>query len=877
MSEPAVPTRPRVAIANRADGGIWYWLGKLYGFAALVGLVLGSLACAILYSYFSLRTPPMRDLRQYSHVVPSVSRMYAADGTLLGEFAREWREFVPYDQIPDRMVNAFLAVEDHDYFNHGGIYFKGIARAAWRNITAGDFAQGGSTITQQVAKQFLGAEKSLSRKAKEAIMARRLEATYSKKAILAVYLNQIYLGDGAWGVAAAARRYFQKDLDQLTLAECALIAGLAKAPTAYSPIHRQQVAIARRNIVLDKMATYGLATPEEVAAAKQEPIKLDLYRDIFPDRMPYYAEQVRRDITERYGNDTLFDQGLRIETAAEPTWEAAAYENADFGARHQDKRQGWRGPEWRIDMTQKSTDKSKSPRDLFVERQAQLYGDGPLVPGKRYLALVDKVTESGADVLIGEKRYKLPLSNMSWAAKWQKGNADNDQTIENAREALKAGYVVWVTRDVHSVGKFRDYSMPDKINPSWIVHDDQHEWDAAHTDVVKLEQVPHPQTSIFTADHHDGYVVAMVGGFDYDRSVFNRTVQACRQPGSTYKPLYYAKGLDEGYGFDTILNDIPVEITDTETGETWTPTNLGGSDPNQTSVTLEYALVFSKNVPSVDLFHRMRRDGCDAPGVQCGDGHKPMSLPGDKAMEQWVRGLGMTTPLSVDDALALGASCSKQDEMARAFTVFARLGQWWPRAEGHERDWVYVRRIVDRSGNTIEDNTVPEDPQLDAGDRIDRVAVVAGLQPRQAISSRTAFLMQRLLGEEVTFGFANILRATGLNAAGKTGTSSATHDNWFIAFTSRFTTLVWMGDDKKERALGKSDAAYMTVVPLWSRYMYEAARGYPNPAIPWETPKGQNPNDRGDHSKGKKNDGPMDLIWKPAPKKDPDAANRPPV
>jgi penicillin-binding protein 1A len=865
---PEVAVRQRVEVANRADGGIWYWLGKLYGFTALVAVVLGSLACTLLYSYFSLRTPPMKDLRTYTNVVPSVSRIYAADGTLLGEFAREWREFVPYEQIPQRMVDAFLAVEDHDYFNHGGIYFKGIARAAWRNVTAGDFAQGGSTITQQVAKQFLGAEKSLSRKAKEAIMARRLEATYSKKAILAVYLNQIYLGDGAWGVAAAARRYFQKDLDQLTLAECALIAGLAKAPTLYSPIHRQKLAIDRRNIVLDKMAQYGLATADEVAAAKAEPIKLDLYRDIFPDRMPYYAEHVRRYITDHYGNDTLFDKGLKVETAAEPAWEAAAYDNTDFGARHQDKRQGWRGPEWRLDGAARAT---------FLERQKQLYGDGPLVPNKRYLALVDKVTETGAELLVGTRRVKLPLANMSWAAKWQKGNADNDLTIENAREALKPGFVVWVARDIHTVGKFRDWNMPDKINPTWIVHDDQHEWDAAHPDVVKLEQVPHPQTSIFTADHQNGYVVAMVGGYDYDRSVFNRAVQACRQPGSTYKPLYYAKGIDEGYGFDTILNDIPVEITDPDTGETWTPVNLGGNDPTQASVTLEYALVFSKNVPSVDLFHRMRRNGCEAAGVQCGDGHKPGSLPGDKAMEQWLRGLGMSTPLSVDDALALGASCSKEDEMARAFTLFARLGQWWPRAAGHEKDWVYVRRIVDRAGNVLEDNTVAEDPELSAGDRVDRVAALAGIEPPRAVAPRTAYLMQRLLGEEVQFGFANILRATNLNAAGKTGTSSATHDNWFIAFTSRFTTLVWMGDDKKERALGKSDAAYMTVVPLWSRYMYEAARGYPNPQIPWFTPKGQKPEDRGDHSKGKKADSPMDLIWKAPPKKDPDAANRPPV
>ena len=678
--------RARVAIDNPADGGIAYWIGKLYGFAALVVLATIALASCILYSYFSIRTPPLRDLRTYPHAVPSVSRIYAADGTLLGEFAKEWREFVAYDEIPPQLVDAFLAVEDHDFFHHGGIYFKGIARAVWANITAGDFAQGGSTITQQVAKQFLGAEKSLSRKAKEAIMARRLEATYSKQAILAVYLNQIYLGDGAWGVRAAARRYFQKNLDELTLAECALIAGLAKAPTAYSPVHDKEHARERRNLVLDRMAQYGFAKQADVDAAKQEQIQLNLYRDIFPDRMPYYAEHVRRYITEHYGNDALFTQGLRIETAAEPTWEAAAYENADFGARHQDKRQGWRGPEWRLDGKARAT---------FIERQKQLYGPGPLAPGKRYLAVVDKVDSEHAEVIVGDRRLTLPLRNMTWAAKWVPGNADNDQTIESATAALKPGYAIWVTREIRSVARYRDWTLADGINPTWRPHEDQHSWDEAHPDVVELEQVPHPQTTIFTADHHSGYVVAMVGGSDYDRSEFNRAVQACRQPGSTYKPIYYALGLDQGYGFDTVLEDRPIDRWSTRRpARSGSRPNLGDTLDN--AVTLEYALVFSKNIPSIDLFKRL----------------------GAKNVESWARRLGFTTKIFADDALALGASCSKLDEMARAFTVFARLGEWFPHA--HEKDWVYVRRILDRNGATIEDNTLPEDPELVASDRLDR-------------------------------------------------------------------------------------------------------------------------------------------------------------
>jgi penicillin-binding protein 1A len=830
-----------VTIANRRDGGLGFWLVRLYGFAALVVLAGVAFAGLAVYSYFSRNAPPVPDLRSYARVVPAVSRMYAADGTKLGEFAREWREIVPFERMPRRLVDAFLAVEDHDFYHHGGLYWKGIARAIWANITAGDFAQGGSTITQQVAKQFLGGEKSLARKGKEAIMARRLEARYSKNAILAVYMNHIYLGAGAWGVAAAARRYFQKDLAQLTLAECALIAGLAKAPTAFSPIRSMKLATERRNVVLDKLAMYRLEPPIVIEAAKREPIKLDLYRDVFPDRMPYYAEHVRRYISERYGADAIGAQGLQIETAGEPTWEASAYDNTDFGARHQDKREGWRGPEWRLDG---------AARALFLGRQRALYGAAPLVPGKRYLALVDKVDGEHAEVLIGDRRLQLPLRGMKWASKWQPGNAENDAEIDSATAALKPGYVVWVSREVRTLARYRDWNLGDGKNPTWLGRDDQAEWDAAHPEVVKLEQVPHPQTAIFTADHHTGYVVAMVGGSDYDRSEFNRAVQACRQPGSTYKPIYYSLGLDQGFGFDTVLDDVKVDIVDPTTGETWTPTNLEGTMDGD--VTLEYALVFSKNIPSVDLFRRL----------------------GARNVEAWARRLGFTTKIFPDDALALGASCSRLDEMARAFTVFARLGTWWPRP-GNEKTWVYARRILDRGGNTIEDNTVAEDPRLAAADRFDRAAALSGVQAPQAIPTRTAFLMTKLLAHEVEYGFANVLRATQVNAAGKTGTSSATFDNMFIAFTSRFTTLVWMGDDKRARALGKSDAAYMTVVPLWARYMFEAARSYPNPSIPWLVPPGLKSEDRGDHSKG--THGPqMELIFRPPPKKT-DADSRPPV
>jgi penicillin-binding protein 1A len=414
--------------------------------------------------------------------------------------------------------------------------------------------------------------------------------------------------------------------------------------------------------------------------------------------------------------------------------------------------------------------------------------------------------------------------------------------IDNARRALRAGDVVWVSRETAVTGKYRDWFLQDGVNPRWVYvrdhgRDDQEqdqERDQGRRDDdgdvrLVLEQVPHPQGAIFTADHRTGYVEAMIGGHDFDRSEYNRTVQACRQPGSTYKPIYYSTALDVGYGYDTILNDKPRAEIDPITGEIWYPTNLGGTVDNE--VTLEYSLVFSKNIPSVALF----------------------KMVGAKEVEAWARRLGFTSEIIADQALALGASCTYLDQLTRAFAIFARNGRWV--------DWVYVRRILDRDGHVLEDNTVAVDPGLRAGDRLDRLHATAGVTPKQVISARTAYLTSKLLSQTIRHGFATVVRQTGLDAAGKTGTSSATMDTSFVGYTARWITSVWLGDDMRVRPLGRDDAAYMTVVPMWARYMYETTQGHPNQEIPWEVPDGVDPKDRGDHSRGE-HGSPMPLIYR---------------
>jgi penicillin-binding protein 1A len=805
----------RARVANPADGGFLYWLVKLYLFAAATVLALVALAGVVVYGYFARTTPPAPDLNRYATLAPAVTRVYAGDGSLLGEFAEEWREVVPYERLPKPLIQAFIAAEDHDFFEHGGIYFKGILRAVWRDLTAGEFAQGGSTITQQVAKQLLlGSEKTLARKAREAIVARRLEARYPKEAILSVYINHIFLGSGAFGAQAAARRYFSKNVWDLDVGEMALIAGLARSPSRDSPLVSLENGVKRRDEILDRMARYGFLSEAEAGGWKSRPLALHPYRDVFLTTEPYFAEQVRRQLVAKYGQDGLMKRGLTVETTVLPVTDGIAYENVDFSTRKQDKRQGWRGPEAHLEGAAQKT---------FLERQQRLYGDEVIAPGERQLALVEEAGGAGARVRVGAHRYELPLRNLDWAARWSKSDATNDQKIASAAAALRPGDVVWVRRPEDHVRKFSDWTYDEKFNAYWVPpHDDK----PRAAPEVALDQIPRVQGAIFTMDHDTGYVVALVGGQDYARSEFNRAVQACRQPGSTYKPIYYSTALDQGYSFDAMLSDIPKAEVDPLTGEVWVPVNLHGT--MDFTVSLEYALVFSKNVPSVDIFSKI----------------------GAKEVEKWARRLGFTSPIAADKALALGASCVYVPELARAFAIFARNGRWI--------DPVYIRRVVDRDGEVLLDNTVAHDAMLAPADRLDRLVATAGDEPRQAIPARAAFLTSKLLRSVVTDGFSGALRQIEIPSAGKTGTSSATMDLWFVAFTSKWLTTTWLGDDLRERPLGKDDAAWMMAVPVWARYMAEASAGQTLREIPWEVPPGVKKDDRGG-TKGKSADGPMPL------------------
>jgi penicillin-binding protein 1A len=741
----------------------------------------------------------------------------------MAELSTERREIVPLDHVPQSLVDAFLSTEDRRFFSHGGFDLRGTARAFLANLHAGGVRQGGSTITQQVAKAFLSSERTWSRKIKELIFARRLEARYSKREILSLYLNHIFLGSGAYGVEAAARRYFDKDVAELDVGQQALIAGLAQAPSRYSPFVDEEAAEKRRAEVLDNMVENGALTRAAAEQWKRAPLHVQPRRDYFHDVSPYFSEQVRRELIKRLGQKAFYEGGYRVETTDLPYLDALAMDTIDHSTRKLDKRQGWRGPEARLDDAR---------ADEFKKRALQLYGKGPLVEGKLYLGLVEKVNERGAVVRVGGKLYALPLENMVWAAPYSASDSTNDHTITSPTEALRRHDVVWVKWAFHStIPRFSDFTYNEEGEATWVPEQLTPK-KPPKVQELALEQTARVQGSIYTLDHQSGYVLSMVGGDDFDRSEFNRVTQACRQPGSAFKPIYYSLALDRGYDYQTVWNDKLKAEVDPTTGELWIPQNVDGS--YNASVTLERALVWSKNPPSVEIFH----------------------ILGAKDIERWAHRLGITTPLVTNpkcekefcSSLALGASCTHMDEMTRAFAVFAR--------NGRPQEPVMVRRVIDRRGHVVVDNTAWDDPWVDGDERLDRAALTMGTEPKPVIDPRTAYLTSKLLREVVTTGHSAPIRATKIISAGKTGTSSRTSDVWFYGYTSRWMATAWLGDDHYERQLGYKDASFMLSVPMWARFMYAAAGDQPLEEIPWERPP---------HVKASDTGGPLKKDYPPPP------------
>lgn len=541
---------------------IWYaFLGFFsLGFLALIAGIVGIIG---LFSYYGHGLPDHRTLKTYDP--PIVTRIYAADGRVTAEFAQEKRVFVPIDKIPALVKNAFIATEDQNFYEHTGVDYIAIARAMLRNVknaAQGRRPEGASTITQQVAKNFLLTnEVSYSRKIKEAILANRMEKAMEKDRILELYLNEIYLGQRAYGVAAAALQYFGKALNELTIAEVAYLAALPKAPNNYHPIRKYDAAIARRNWVIDRMAEEGYIELAQADMAKIAPLITSAFDESRSVEAPYFAEEVRRELAERYGEESLYGGGLVVRSTLDARLQKIAQDSLREGLEAYDRRHGYRGPFMEFETL-----------DDWRARLAEI--TRPLeMPDDWSLGVVLSSNESQAEIGFSDAKIPngiIPLEEVKWARTYLNQGYARGPEITAASQVLKTGHIVMVKR-----------IKPDE-------------------NTYALKQIPDVQGALIAMDPHTGRVLAMQGGwkYKYGHSEFNRATQAKRQPGSAFKPFVYLAALENGFTPATLVLDAPFVIED-RPGHFWSPTNYSNEYYGPTPIRV--GVEKSKNLMTVRL------------------------------------------------------------------------------------------------------------------------------------------------------------------------------------------------------------------------------------------------------------------------------------
>ena len=683
--------------------------------------------------------PQIGSLQDYEP--PIVTTVYAADNTPIAEFYVERRIVVPLERIPQKLIEAFVSAEDSRFFEHEGIDFLGILRALWKNIKAGGIVQGGSTITQQVTKSLLlSPERSFSRKLKEAILAYRIEKHLSKQEILFLYLNQIYLGHGAYGVQAAAQNYFGKNVEELNLAECATLAGLPQAPSRYSPYSHPERAKERQVYVLNRMVADGYITTNEAAEALAYELKVKEREDWDIGSVPYFSEHIRRYLEEKYGEETLYREGLKVYTTIDVAFQKTAQKALEKGLYELDKRQGYRGPLKHLAPEEIET----FFKDLQESGEERKLEKGAVVKG--VVVAVSK-QEKTVSVRLDGSLGTLPLANMEWARKPDPEIAYGTVKVTDPTKVLKVGDVILVR-----------LLEEDSKTKGWI---------------LTLEQEPEVQGALLCMENSTGYVKAMVGGLDFNKSQFNRAIQSRRQPGSAFKPFTYAAALDKGYTPATIIIDSPIIYTDEEMDFKWKPKNYKEKFYGPTL--LRSALIFSRNVVTIKI---LRDIGIDY-------------------VIDYARRFGITSPLSRDLSLALGSSGVSLLELTNAYSVFADLGELVSP--------IFITKVVDRHGNILEEHTI---------------------QKERVLEKDTAYIMTHLLQEVVKYGTGWRARALKRPAAGKTGTTNKLQDAWFIGFTPEYVSGVWVGFDD-DRTLGKFETGSRAASPIWVDFTTEILKDKP--------------------------------------------------
>ncbi|MFM2130619.1 MAG: hypothetical protein RL477_2165 [Pseudomonadota bacterium] len=694
---------------------------------------VGALGVLGLFYYFGRGLPDYKQLATYEP--PVMTRVHAGDGSLITEYATEKRVFVPITATPKLVIKAFLAAEDKNFYSHPGVDFLGVVRAAVTN--AMKFASnrrpvGASTITQQVAKNFLLTnEVSIERKVKEAILAFRIEHAFAKDRILELYLNEIYLGFGSYGVAAAALNYFNKSLDQLTVAEAAYLAALPKAPSNYHPVRNHGAAKGRRDWVIDRMLEEGFISAEQAKAARDAPLMTREREATLLTRAEYFAEEVRRELSERYGQNQLYRGGLSVRTTLDPHLQAIADRVLHEGLIAYDRRHGWRGPVARLEgMAGSSASEIPAPGADWARRLAQV--PPPKGIGEWRLAVV--LNSGDREAVIGftdASRGRIPLADLGWA-RTALDEARRGGPVKSASQVLKPGDVVMVDK---------------RQDGAW-----------------SLRQIPAVEGAIVALDPHTGRVLAMSGGYSFAASQFNRATQAERQPGSAFKPFVYLSALDSGFTPSSRILDAPFVIDQGPGLGLWKPQNYAQHFYGPS--TMRLGIEKSRNLMTVRLAQTIGMEKVVENARKFGIGDKM------KPTLSMALGAGEITPLRLTTAYAMLVNGGK------------RIGP------------TLIDRIQDRHGRTVfrHDERTCQGCRAGEGEAAE-VPVVPDNRP-QVADSRSAYQIVSMLQGVVQRGTGQRINAIGKPLAGKTGTTNDSLDAWFIGFSPDLAVGVFVGFDK---------------------------------------------------------------------------------
>lgn len=742
-------------------------------------MILGLLGIGgILYALhrYGGSLPDYQQLATYEPAV--VTRVHAGDGRLIIEYAQENRVFVPIDAMPSLVLRAFLAAEDKNFYSHPGIDFLGIVRASVQNLLqAGQNRRpsGASTITQQVAKNFLLTnEVSIERKIKEAILAFRIERALSKNRILELYLNEIYLGFGSYGVAAAALNYFNKSLDELTVAEAAYIAALPKAPNNYHPYRQASAAKARRDWVIDRMLEERFITQQQATQAQASPFEVRPASETRTTEASFYAEEVRRTLYDRYGEAGLYRGGLSVRTTLDSRLQEIADRTLREGLVRYDRRHGWRGPIARV--------KATPTAENFLPLLNAVNRPNGLKPWR--MAVVLGTDGDGAMIGLDDGGLgRIPFAELRWARAWRKGQL--------------LGPAVRTATDVVALG--------DVVAVAPLAADGGQDAKAAKAALAQfsLQQIPEVNGALVALDPHTGRVLAMSGGYSYEISQFNRATQAQRQPGSSFKPFVYLAALDSGFTPSSLVLDAPFVVDQGPGLGLWKPGNYANDFLGPS--TLRTGIEKSRNLMTVRLAQTI----------------------GMNKVADYSQRFGIVDRLQPVLSMSLGAGESTVLRMTAAYAMLVNGGK--------RITPTLIDRIQDKHGDTVYRHDTRPCPQCTGEEAsIDLVPRVPDMRP-QIADPRSAYQMVSILQGVVQRGTGRRLASLNRPLAGKTGTSNDFLDTWFIGFSPDFVAGVFIGFDTPH-SLGKDETGSSVAVPVFYDFMKEALDN--QPAVPFRIPPG---------------------------------------